>query len=188
VTTAVDVLAATLPVPDAGALKALADAGAVVTPISHNQAAIGIDLSHADPPLDKPLQLVERLAPNVLWLDLKGSAVTEAQLRLLGKLKNLQRLHLERTAIGDGALAQVRACTQLAYLNLYATKITDAGLKQLDGLAKLAHLYVWQSQVTPEGIARLEKSLPGLTVDGEPALPKPADPAAMGGKKGKGKK
>ncbi len=187
VTTAVDVLAATLPAPDASALKALADAGAVVVPISHNQSALSVDLSHVGDALDKPMQLLERVAADVLWLDLKGSTVTDAQLRVLAKLKNLQRLHLERTAVGDAALAQVKGCAQLVYLNLYASKVTDAGLKQLESLGKLANLYVWQSQVTPAGIAQLKKALPGVEVDGEPELPKPADPAA-GGKKGKGKK
>ena len=185
--TTIDVLSTTLPVPDASAVKALSDAGGVVRTLSKNQAAMSLDLSHAEA-LDRALPLAERLATNVLWLDFKGTAVTDAQLHLLPKFKNLQRLHLERTAIGDATMAQVRLCTQLAYLNLYATKVSDAGLKQLSGLKSLAHLYVWQSAATPAGIAELQKALPECEIDGAPDMPAPpADGSTPGAKKG-GKK
>lgn len=182
--TTTDVLAATLPAPDASALKALADGGGVVRALSKNQAAIGVDLSHAGDTIDRLLPVVERLAANVLWLDVKGTAITDAQLHILPKLKNLQRLHLERTTIGDAAMAQVKLCAQLIYLDIYATKVTDAGLKQLSTLTNLVHLYVWQSAVTPAGIADLHKALPELEIDGAPDLPTPAADG-IGGKKGK---
>jgi mono/diheme cytochrome c family protein len=184
--TTLDLLAATLPTPDAAALKALSDAGGTVKTLSKNNAALSIDLSHAGDTLEHGLPLLERLAADVVWLDLKGTTVSDAQLRVLGKLKNLQRLHLERTAVGDAALAQIKLCTQLTYLNLYGTKVTDVGLRQLSGLSALSHLYVWQSAVTPAGIAELRKALPACEVDGAPDLPSPlAEGAGQGKKKGK---
>jgi hypothetical protein len=185
--TTIDVLAGTLPAPDASALKALADAGGTVRTLSKNNAALAVDLSHAGEACERAFPQLDRLAADVLWLDLKGTTVTDAQLRVLPKLKNLQRLHLERTAVTDAALAQVKLCTQLTYLNLYGTKVTDAGLRQLSGLSALAHLYVWQSAVTPAGIAELRKALPGCEVDGAPDLPAPPAEGAGQGKKGKGK-
>ncbi len=183
--TTLEVLSSTLPTPDAGALKALTDAGAVVRTLSKNNAALAIDISHAGDGLERSVAQLERLAADVLWLDLKGTPVTDAQLRVLPKLKNLQRLHLERTAVTDAGLAQVKLCAQLAYLNLYGTKITDAGLKQLTGLKELSHLYVWQSAVTPAGIADLRKALPECTVDGAPDLPTPLADGAGQPKRGK---
>jgi mono/diheme cytochrome c family protein len=183
--TTTDVFAATLPAPDASAMKGITDAGGVVRALSKNQAAVGVDVSHAAEALDRLLPLVERIAANVLWLDLKGTAITDAQLHVLPKLKNLQRLHLERTTADDAAMAQVKLCTQLTYLNLYATKVSDAGLKQLAGLTNLTHLYVWQSAVTSAGIADLKKALPELEIDGAPDLPTPAADGAGQGKKGK---
>jgi mono/diheme cytochrome c family protein len=185
--TTLDVLGSSLPIPDAAALKALADAGGTVRTLSKNNAALSIDLSHAGDTLERALAQVDRLGQDVLWLDLKGTTVSDAQLRVLPKLKNLQRLHLERTAVTDAALAQVKLCTQLTYLNLYGTKITDAGLRQLSGLSALAHLFVWQSAVTPAGIAELRKVLPECVVDGAPELPTPLAEGAGQGKKGKGK-
>jgi mono/diheme cytochrome c family protein len=185
--TTLDILAGTLPPPDAAALKALSDAGGTVRTLSKNNAALSVDLSHAGDALERALPLIERLGQDVLWLDLKGTLVSDAQLRLLPKLKNLQRLHLERTAISDAGLAQVKLCTQLTYLNLYGTKITDAGLRQLSSLSALAHLYVWQSAATPAGIAELRKALPECEVDGAPDLPTPLADGAGQPKKGKGK-
>ncbi len=185
--TTLDVLAATLPTPDAAALKALTDAGGTVRTLSKNNAALAVDLSHAGDAWERALAQLEKLGQDVLWLDLKGTMVSDAQLRLLPKLKNLQRLHLERTAVTDAGLAQVKLCAQLTYLNLYGTKITDAGLRQLSGLSALTHLYVWQSAVTPAGIAEVRKALPGCEVDGAPDLPAPPADGAGQGKKGKGK-
>jgi YHS domain-containing protein len=84
------------------------------------------------------------------WLDLAGTAVSDAGLARLSDMPNLIRLHLERTRIGDAGLARLATLNQLEYLNLYGTEITDAGLEQLQDLPKLKQIYLWQTKVTPE--------------------------------------
>jgi YHS domain-containing protein/uncharacterized membrane protein len=99
---------------------------------------------------DKSLAKLSQIAPNLRWLDLGGTAVTDAGLTNLSAMQNLTRLHLERTAIGDEGLAALRTLEQLEYLNLYGTKVSEAGLENLRELPKLRQLYLWQTQVTPE--------------------------------------
>ena len=63
-------------------------------------------------------------------------------------LKNLKKLHLEKSKITDKALDTVGAIGSLEYLNLYKTGVTDAGLDKLSGLKNLKTLYLWQTKVT----------------------------------------
>ena len=99
---------------------------------------------------DNSLTKLSQLAPNLRWLDLGGTAVTDAGLTNLAGMQNLIRLHLERTGIGDEGLSAVKSLEQLEYLNLYGTKVSEAGLENLSELPKLRRLYLWQTQVTPE--------------------------------------
>jgi hypothetical protein len=167
--TTIDVASASLPTPDAASVKALTEAGAVIAALSSNGKALDIDLSHTNEPFgDKHLQLLERVAANVLWLNLRGATVGDAQLKVLAKCRSLTRLHLDRTAVTNAGLAQLKGCPHLEYLNLVGTKVGDAGLAQLGALSELKSLYVWQSAATPDGIAQLEKALPNLDITSAP--------------------
>jgi hypothetical protein len=97
---------------------------------------------------DAELSKLKNLGANLKWLDLAGTAVTDAGLANLSAALNLTRLHLERTGITDAGLAHVAALNDLEYLNLYGTSITDAGLNQLEQMPKLKQLYLWQTKVT----------------------------------------
>src|SRR5262245_35476981 len=80
---------------------------------------------------DKELAKITLLGPNVKWLDLAGTAVTDAGLTNLATMPNLTRLHLERTGITDEGLAALTGLASLEYLNLYGTTISEAGLETL---------------------------------------------------------
>ena len=64
-------------------------------------------------------------------------------------MRNLARLHLERTAVTDAGLAALNDLPDLEYLDLYGTAITDAGLERLQELPRLKQVFVWQTHVTP---------------------------------------
>jgi uncharacterized membrane protein len=98
---------------------------------------------------DQDLAKLSPIGANLRWLDLGGTAVTDAGLAQLAAMPNLTRLHLERTRVTDAGLARVAALHDLEYLNLYGTEITDTGLERLEQLPKLKQLYLWQTKVTP---------------------------------------
>jgi hypothetical protein len=100
---------------------------------------------------DAELEKLAVVGPNVLWLDLGGTKVTDDGLATLSAMPNLARLHLQRTAITDEGLAHLENLTNLTYVNLYGTEVTDEGLKHLRDLEKLNQIYLWQTQVTPAG-------------------------------------
>jgi YHS domain-containing protein len=100
---------------------------------------------------DTELSQLTALGPNLRWLDLAGTRVTDAGLSNLTAMPNLIRLHLERTGITDAGLASVTDLANLEYLDLYGTPVTDAGVERLQEMPRLKQLYLWQTEVTTNG-------------------------------------
>jgi len=74
------------------------------------------------------------------------------------------RLDLNGTAVTDAGLKELRELKNLQNLNLDNTKITDAGIKELKGLTGLQELEVLGTQVTEAGVTELKARLPGLWI------------------------
>ncbi len=151
---------------DAAAVQKINQLGGGAMPVAANTQALSVNFSLGVSKIDDAaLDSVKGVAEQVVWLNLGGTAVTDAGLKALAGLKNLRRLHLERTAVGDAGLEHVKGLGELQYLNLYGTKVTDAAAAALGGLKKLKSLYLWQTGVTEAGAAALAKALPGCYIN-----------------------
>src|SRR5262245_32991790 len=112
---------------------------------------------------DVELAQLTALGPNMRWLDLAGTRVTDTGLSNLASMPNLVRLHLERTGITDTGLVAVADLPNLEYLDLYGTAVTDAGVERLGQMPRLKQLYLWQTGATTNGAnafldARIDKN------------------------------
>lgn len=114
---------------------------------------------------DTSLTVLQKIAPQLIWLDLSGTRVSDAGLKVVGDLTNLTQLHLQHTMVRDFGLAFLSTLQRLEYLNLYGTGIGDGGLVHLASLKHLRTLYVWETRVTPAGVSQLKAALPKLTVE-----------------------
>ncbi len=122
-----------------------------ISPLAENQPWLQCNASVAGTNFgDRELERLAQLGSNVRWLDLGGTAITDAGLTQVAAMPNLTRLHLERTTISDAGLGRIAKLGELEYLNLYATAITDAGLEDLQNLPKLKELFLWETKVSPE--------------------------------------
>jgi hypothetical protein len=172
---------AAVPAADKQAIAAAEATGASVVPLSDRTTFLHVHCTNAGASFDdSKMQALVGLAPQLTWLDLSGTAITDRAFATVARLPNLTRLHLDRTAVTDEGLAHLRPLRQLEYLNLYGTKVTDAGLVHLAGLAHLRSLYVWRTRVTAEGIARLQSQVPRLVVND--GIKEPAAVEAAGAK------
>lgn len=109
---------------------------------------------------DADLKLVAKLTElEVLKLDAANN-VTDAGLKELATLKNLQDLGLGSTKVTDAGLKELAGFKKLQKLNLNFTKVTDAGLKVLASLDKLDTLGLSFTEVTADGVKKLQESLP----------------------------
>jgi internalin A len=88
-------------------------------------------------------------------LDLGFTPVTDAGLKELAGLKNLQTLDLFRTAVTDAGLKELAVLKDLQTLELSGTDVTDLGLKELAALKNLQRLGLRETQVQGAGLKEL---------------------------------
>ena len=148
------------------ALAAVRAEGFSVVRIADGQPFLHVHSTNAAARInDVSLGALARIAPQVLWLDLASTAVSDRGLADVARLPNLTRLHLQHTRVGDGGVALLAKLPRLEYLNLYGTTVTDEGLVPLASLKRLRALYVWETGVTAAGVSRLQAALPRLTIE-----------------------
>ena len=122
---------------------------------------------------DGQLRELAAVGDNLVALDLRRTAVTDAGLQTLGKMPNLRRLQLQETNTGDAGLISIKTLPKLEMLNLYDTHVTDQGLAGLASLKKLRRLYLWRTAATDAGEKTLQKQLPKLQIVKADPLPNP---------------
>jgi uncharacterized membrane protein len=146
------------------AIAALRNAGLIVNNLSLDQNLLEVSAVNASDFDDKQISLLLPLAEQIAWLKLGKTKVTDAGLKELARLKNLNKLHLEHTAVTDAGLALLKDLTYLEYVNLVDTKITDSGLKAIATSKRLRSVYVWKSAVTDSAVSQVRRQHPGLTI------------------------
>jgi mono/diheme cytochrome c family protein/uncharacterized membrane protein len=113
---------------------------------------------------DAELQELGSVGNDLFWLDLSRTGITDAGLKVLAKMPNLERLDLRGTAVGDDGVRALAGLKNLETLSLYGTGVTDAGLKALQGLPSLRRLYVGGTPVTEPGLDALRKARTELRI------------------------
>ncbi len=150
---------------------AIAAAGGRVYQISMESEDLEVSFHLSDHEVgDDQLTRLHELG-NVVWLNLKGTQITDEGLAAVGKLTALKKLHLELTKIGDDGLRHLAPLQELEYLNLYGTQVSDNGLALLLPLKNLKKVYVWQSQVTDQGMADFAAKRPDVQIIGAVKMP-----------------
>jgi len=86
---------------------------------------------------------------------LNGNQVTDAELKLLTRLKNLSKLHLSETRVTDAGLKELSSLKMLTTLSIINTPVTDAGMKEFAALTGLTTLILFHTQVTDAGLKEL---------------------------------
>lgn len=147
-------------------LDKLTDRGALALKVAANSAGVEVNFSLLGAQAnDADLALLAGLEPDLVWLNLARTAITDEGVKALAKFPELRRLNLSNTAITNAALDTLGSLGKLEYLNLYGTKVDDAGLQKLGKLGALRDLYLWQSGATDAGVAALQSALPNTRID-----------------------
>jgi len=132
------------------------------------------------PPTDNDVRLLTSL-PDLEWVILYGSKVTDASLPHLARLPRLKTLSLDATALSRHGLAGLSSCRTLTSLEL--SHVTDEKLAGLASLTQLQSLAITHSPVTEDGLSCLKKltnlealdlwRVPSLIGDGLKYVPHP---------------
>jgi hypothetical protein len=94
--------------------------------------------------------------PEIEWIGLHLSDITEADLEHLKGLTKLRRLGLADIHLSNDGLQRLEGMTMLEILYLMENPITDAGLDHLRKLTRLKELGLGQTKITDAGLERLK--------------------------------
>jgi len=119
--------------------------------------------------LEKPTgELTKADLEKVKRFGLSRSQITDAGLKEVAKLRQLQHLVLWQTQTTDAGLKEVAELENLTELHIAYTKVTDVGLKELAKLKKLTKLNLRSTKVTKAGVAELQKVFPKCDIVSNP--------------------
>ncbi|MDT7828308.1 c-type cytochrome domain-containing protein [Pricia sp. S334] len=147
------------------ALQAMASDYLSISRIADGSEALGAVLFPPPGYDPKTVLALERVAENIVHLDLSGIPIGEDEIDLISTFANLERLELDRTPIGDSDVRKLSSLNRLSLLKIYDTAITDESLSALKQMSALKSLYLYRTEVSEEGIASLKKERPDLLVD-----------------------
>jgi uncharacterized membrane protein/mono/diheme cytochrome c family protein len=166
--TATDQALAAIQAPDVSdeLLEELRSEGFQVRRLAQESPLLEVDFSLTQGALSEAqFKSLEKITPNIVWLNLGRSSISNTQLAAIAGLENVVRLRLDQTDIGDEGLAHLVALRKLEYLNLYGTNITDASLDIIKAMPSLKRLFIWQTGLSAEAIETLRAERPDLTIE-----------------------
>lgn len=151
-----------------------------VMPISAEDERLRINVINAAKEFgDDQLKMLEPVAERIVWLDLARSQVTDAGMKTVRLMRDLERLHLENTVISGKGIAELASLAKLEYINLYGTKVDNAIFETFSKLPNLKKVYVWQTAVDSAEAKAFERSV-NLEINTGVDLPAPPPvPAAQ---------
>jgi hypothetical protein len=98
---------------------------------------------------------------DIIGMQLLDSPTTDADLRYLRDLPQVQILLLSRTKMTDAGIPHLLACRQLRYLSLVKIPLSDEGIAQLTQLKQIETLTLDGTAITDASVEHLTK-LPKL--------------------------
>lgn len=146
-------------------IQMLVQQGVETNPVAAGSNYLSVNCTNAVTFSDSLAKALERLAPQIVWLKMSGTAIGDSTLIAVGKLPNLTRLHLDGTKISDSGLAHLVGLKKLRLLNLAGTDVTMAGLAMLRDLPDLRKMYLFQTGVKPADWPALREVFPNTMFD-----------------------
>jgi hypothetical protein len=101
---------------------------------------------------DKDAAKIGKIAPQIRWLMLSETQITDASLDNFLGCENLEKMNLKNTSISNASITKINKLKKISYLNIVGTKITDAGLLQLTPAQEDIQIYCWNTAITENGI------------------------------------
>ena len=139
--------------------------GITVIPVAAESNYLSVNFISIPMSGDSAVKLLEPLAPQIVWLKLGGTKITDTAISIIARLTNLTRLSLDHTHITNEGIAQIKTLSRLQYLNIVGTEISAAGLITLKGMPALQTIYIYQSKITTADSSLLRMAFPQVTID-----------------------
>jgi hypothetical protein len=150
---------------DSATMVELKKINVAIVPIATGTNFIEVNMVNAPSFDDKNAILLEKLAPQIMWLVLSDSKITDEGLNYFKQCVNATKVNLKNTGITNASIPKVAGLKKLEYLNIVGTKITDEGLLALNPSGGLKKIYCWNTGITEKGVQLFQKKYPKIEID-----------------------
>lgn len=150
---------------DASSIAALKKINVSVVPLSSATHFLELNMVNAPSFGDKDAPLLQKISPQLMWLVLADTKITDAGLESLNSCANITRMNLKNTAITNASISLIGQFKKLEYLNIVGTKIDDAGLLTLTPAPTLKKIFCWRSDITTNGVMAFQQKYPNIEID-----------------------
>lgn len=146
-------------------LKNLSSDYLTIERIAGNSNALSIDM-YLPPEYDPSvITNLERVAKNIVELDLSGIPLGNEEMAVIGTFTNLEWLEVDKTPVSDKDLENLVALKELRLLKIFESSITDQSTSVLMSLPNLKSLYIWETNISAAALQELRKQRPGLSIE-----------------------
>ena len=150
---------------DATGIAALKKINVAVVPLATGSHFLELNMVNVPSFGDKDAPLLQKISPQVMWLVLADTKITDAGMEPLKSCSSITRLNIKNTAITNASISLIGQFKKLEYLNIVGTKIDDAGLLALTPSTTLKKIFCWQSGITTNGVMAFQKKHPNIEID-----------------------
>jgi len=157
---------AVVPAASQPVIDTLRKLGLLISPVAADKKNL-LQISAVNYPAfnDQTATLLQTLAPNIIWLKLDRTQLSDEAITRFAGFKNMLRLSISGTAVSGAGLSKLAQLPNLEYLNITGTKADDKGLLSVAAIPSMKRIYCWGSQVTPAAVEQVRKKYPQLKID-----------------------
>ncbi|CAM4100745.1 c-type cytochrome domain-containing protein [Zobellia roscoffensis] len=156
---------ASLPVVADSTIKNLSNDYLTIERMAANSNALSIDVFLPPEYTAAPIIAMERIAANIVELDLSGLPIGSAEMDFVARCQNLEWLEVDKTPVADAEVEKLTALKNLRLLKIYETPVTDKSISVFKQLGSLKSLYIWKTELSNEALESLKSENSGLAIN-----------------------
>ena len=156
-----------VPAADPKAIAALESELVHVERLARDSNLLWVDFTAIAARTDDALvaRLLEPVCAQVAELSLARSAISDAALATAARMPSLRRLDVRGTKVTSAGLRVLSGNAHIEELVLVQTSLTDAAVEPLLAMHALKRVYIWRAGLSTAAVARLRNERPSLRVD-----------------------
>ena len=134
-------------------------------PLSTGSPALRADFFIREGFTPSRINVLEKLAMQVVEMNLGNMPVKDEDLSIIGRFTNLEYLNLNGSMITGKTLNELQRCSKLSVISLAGTPLKKESLESLAGMKNIKKIYCWNTGATAADIADLAKKYKNIQWD-----------------------
>jgi len=133
-----------------------------VLPLFQNSPALLADFFVKEAFTINALEELKEVKDQLVVLNLSKMPVTDADLKIIGQFRNLEKLNLNFASVTGEGLVNLKSLEHLESLSLSGNPITKDALNEVLSIPALTEVFIWNTAITDDDMTELTKAHPKI--------------------------